>query len=73
MQWDAFAITAVLIILIILLQWPIIKKAPIKDKVVFASFLFIGWSLTLLDLMQVPGLNSILKAIFLPIARVIGL
>lgn len=72
MEWGVFFVTGLCILVIVLLQWRMIKQSPQKDKIVFGLLLATGWILSLFDLREIAGPVTVLKAIFLPIAEWVG-
>lgn len=72
MEWKQFFATAVIIALIVIMQWPSIKSNPTKDKGAFIVLLLIVLVLSLFNLQYVKGPSDLEQAIFSPISRMIG-
>lgn len=72
MKWGNFFGTAMIIAAILLLQWPRIKKASMKDKTVFLILLLFGWGLSLLDLPNIEGPMTLMRFHFKPFAPLMG-
>ncbi|MDQ0216255.1 hypothetical protein J2S13_002696 [Oikeobacillus pervagus] len=69
MRWEAFGGTAVIIVVIILFQWPKVKQNPAKDKIAFFMLLVIGWGLSMFDLPHMGGPLTWIEALLKPFAR----
>lgn len=61
--------TAVIIAIVIFVEWPKMKQYPKKDKRVFFVLLFIGLGLSIFDLPYIPGPITWLEAFFKPFAQ----
>lgn len=73
MQWGQFFGAALVIAVIVILQWPRIKDNPIKDKGAFIVILVIGLVLSMFDLERMKGPITLFEAIFSPIGRYMGM
>ncbi|MFK2826916.1 hypothetical protein QYG89_14770 [Bacillus sp. B190/17] len=69
MRWGAFFATAVIIFVIVLFQWPKMKKTPKKDKWVFSILLLIGLGLSMFELEHMAGPVTWIEAIFKPFGK----
>ncbi|MFD6207372.1 hypothetical protein [Peribacillus sp. NPDC060253] len=58
--------TAVIVFLIILYEWPKMKKNPKKDKVAFLTLLLIGLVLSMFNLPQMSGPTEWIQTLFRP-------
>ncbi|MGE7761445.1 hypothetical protein [Peribacillus sp. NPDC097895] len=58
--------TAVIVFLIILYEWPKMKKNPKKDKVAFLTLLLIGLVLSMFNLPQMSGPTEWMQTLFRP-------
>lgn len=72
MEWKQFFATAVIVALIVIMQWSAIKGNPTRDKGAFIVLLLIGLVLSLFRLQYVKGPPDLEQAIFDPISRIIG-
>ncbi|MBD8006927.1 hypothetical protein [Bacillus norwichensis] len=66
MEWKAFFITLMIVIVIILLQWPRLKVNPSKDKAAFMVLLVIGLAFSLFDLQRMKGPITLRESLFKP-------
>jgi len=65
-KWGSFFAVTIVIIGILLLQWPKMKQAPKKDKWAFGLLLLIGWALSMFDLQHISGPITWKEVIFRP-------
>ncbi len=72
MMWGQFFSVAVVVAVIVILQWPGIKDNPTRDKGAFMTLLLIGLILSLFNLEYIKGPPHLERAIFHPISRLIG-
>lgn len=68
MRWGAFFGTTLIISIMMIIQWPGIKKYSKKEKLVFFILLFIGWGLSMFDLPHISGPMTWLRVLFKPFA-----
>lgn len=66
MRWGAFFCTAVIVILIILYEWPKMKQNPKKDKMAFFTLLLTCLVLSMFNLPQMSGPTQWIEALFRP-------
>ncbi|KQL49903.1 hypothetical protein AN963_09505 [Brevibacillus choshinensis] len=71
MKWGVIVTMTVLAVLLILYEWPRVKKLPKKDKVVFLTLVFMAWVLSMFDLPNVPGPTTLVQALFKPFGIVL--
>lgn len=71
MKWGVILSMTALAVLLILFEWPRMKKVPKKDKVVFFVLIFLAWILSLQDLPNLPGPATALNALFKPLGSVL--
>ena len=69
MRWEAFFGTTLMIIILLSIQWPKIKKYAKKDKWAFFILLLIGWGLSMLDLPNIAGPITWLEILFKPLGK----
>lgn len=69
MRWGAFVSTTIIVVLIILYEWPKMKQIPNKDKVAFFTLLLIGWVLSMFDLPHMGGPTSWIVTLFKPFGK----
>jgi hypothetical protein len=67
-KWGQFFGTTLIIVLILLVLWPRMKKITIKDKTIFFLFLIFGWGLSILDLPNIEGPMTWMRFFFKPFA-----
>ncbi|MCD1162946.1 hypothetical protein [Peribacillus frigoritolerans] len=66
MRWGAFFCTSVVVVLIILYEWPRMKQNPKKDKMAFLTLLLTGLILSMFNLPQMSGPTQWIEALFRP-------
>ncbi|MBA9028203.1 MULTISPECIES: hypothetical protein [Bacillaceae] len=66
MRWGVFVSTTIIVVLIILYEWPKMKQNPKKDKVAFFTLLLIGLVLSMFDLSHMAGPTTWLETLFKP-------
>ncbi|AOH53496.1 hypothetical protein ABE28_003960 [Peribacillus muralis] len=69
MRWAAFFSTAFIVTVIILYEWPKIKRKPAKDKIALISLLLIGLLLSMFNLQEMAGPTSWIEALFRPLGE----
>ncbi|KAB2337270.1 hypothetical protein F7731_06545 [Cytobacillus depressus] len=68
MKWGTFFATAIIIMVIIYLQWPQLKKKPKRDISAFIGLLLIGLFLSMFDLLYIGGPAKWIEHVLKPIA-----
>lgn len=69
MRWGSFLAVILVSVVILLFQWPKVKKAPKKDKWAFSIILIIGWTLSMFDLPHINGPVTWKEMIFKPLGQ----
>ncbi|WP_066071093.1 hypothetical protein [Neobacillus soli] len=71
MKWGGILGITALLMLIILYEWPKLKKNIRKVQVVFFTLITIGWVLAILLVLfpNMPGPSQLIDFIFKPIGR----
>ncbi|WHY87740.1 hypothetical protein QNH39_07880 [Neobacillus novalis] len=71
MKWGGILGITALLMLIILYEWPKLKKNIRKMQVVFFTVITIGWVLAILLILfpNMPGPSQLIDFIFKPIGR----
>jgi len=67
-RWGQFFGTTLIVILILLVLSPRLKKIKMKDKTIFFIFLLFGWGLSILDLPDIAGPMTWMRFFFKPFA-----
>ncbi|MGC5328085.1 hypothetical protein [Brevibacillus sp. SYSU BS000544] len=71
MRWSVILGVTFIVVLIVLFEWPRMKNHPKRDKIAFAGLLLIGWVLSMLDLQNMAGPNTLVEMIFKPISVIL--
>ena len=69
MRWGAFFGTTLVIVILLSIQWPKIKKIRKKDKRAFFILLFMGWGLSMFDIPHMTGPTTWLETFFRPFGK----
>lgn len=66
MNRGLFVFVTVAVLLIFWLEWPQLKRKPLRDKIVVITILLLGWFMSWFDLPHVPGPTTVLQKIYKP-------
>ncbi|TBL80284.1 hypothetical protein [Paenibacillus thalictri] len=71
MNWAALAVITVIVILMILYEWPRLRQHTVKEKSVFVIMTTAGWILALLLVLfpELPGPTQLVDAIYKPLGK----
>ncbi|QRG65083.1 hypothetical protein [Brevibacillus choshinensis] len=67
MKWGLILSMTALAVVLILYEWPRVKKLTKKDKWVFLTLVTISWVLSMFDLPNLPGPTTIVQSILKPL------